>query len=160
MWSRSWASAFKAGIFCVILAGLCLLLSSLFSRAFSLDPIVYFGAMSGVLMPAVMVASGILGRWASQSHCLFQERSDIDPALASLASGLVTVFGSILLCYLMLAVPFSGVLPSDGLWGHPDSFDVYGYMEVAVLFAAYLALAVIGGVLYDVVVRGEKALRS
>lgn len=68
------AAAFKVGVFGVILIGLCSLLFELLSRLVSLDPIVYFAAMAGVLVPMVMVMTGALARWASQDPWLFAGR--------------------------------------------------------------------------------------
>jgi hypothetical protein len=137
------------------LIGLCSLSFGLLSRLVSLDPIVYFASMAGVMAPMVMVMAGALAQWASQNPGLFAERprgGAHEAVLPSLIAGLMTACGSALLFLLALAVPLDGVFPPARLWIYPGNPDMYVYLEVAVLLAAYVALSVIGGVLYGIVV--------
>jgi hypothetical protein len=154
MWPEA-SAAIKAGIFGAILIGLCSLLFGLLSSLILLEPIVYFASMAGVMAPMVMVIVGALAMWASQNTGLFAERprNGVHGAvLPSLIAGLMTAGGSALLFLLALAVPPEGVFPSDMLWIYFGNLDAYGYLEILVLLAAYVALSVIGGVLYGIVV--------
>ncbi len=149
-------AAFKVGIFGIILVGLCAMSLGLLCGLFSLDPIVYFASMAGVLVPMIMVLAGALALWASRSPGLFAERRRPrrrQSVLPPLIAGLVTEAGAAILFLLALAVPLEGLfLPLDRLSTYFGNLDAYGYLEIAVLIVAYLALAVIGGVLYDIVV--------
>ncbi len=131
----------------------------LLSQLVSLDPIVYFAAMAGVMAPMVMVMAGALALWASQNPGLLVERprgGANKAVLSSLIAGLMTAGGSAFLFLLALAVPLDGVFPSGRLWIYAGNLDAYGYLEIAVLLAAYVALSVIGGMLYGIVAPEEK----
>lgn len=80
-----------------------------------------------------------------------------EPVLTSLAAGLLTAAGSAFLFLLTLAAPPNGVFPSDRLWIYLGGLNVYGYLEIAVLLVAYVALSVIDGILYGIVVPEEKS---
>lgn len=150
-------AAFNVGVFGIILIGLCSLSFGLLSRLVSLDPIVYFASMAGVMAPMVMVMAGALAQWASQNTGLLAERprgGAHGAVLPSLIAGLMTACGSALMFLLALAAPLDGVLPPAGPGIFPGNLDIYVYLEVAVLLAAYVALSVIGGVLYGIVVPG------
>jgi hypothetical protein len=140
------ATAWRSGIFGMILIGLSSLLLGLMSRFLSLDPIVYFAAMAGVLVPAVMVAAGALARWSSL------ERATLG---ASLASGLVTLLGGASLCFMTLAI--SQYSPYR-LAAYFSGIDTYGSLGILVLFAAYLALSAIGGLIYGYIFPAEKTM--
>ncbi|BAI60431.1 hypothetical protein MCP_0359 [Methanocella paludicola SANAE] len=133
-------SAIHTGIFCGLLIGFCFLLSGLTWRALSLDPLVPFSMMAGVLVPATMVVSGMLARWAASSP--FDERPPGSTSMASLASGLVTALSGAGLCGLMLALSESVFPPAYAI-----SMDAAG---LGVIFVAYVAMSAIGGELYGV----------
>jgi hypothetical protein len=153
-------AAFKVGVFGIILVGLSSLLFGLLSRLVALDPIVYFAAMAGVMVPMVMVMAGALALWASQNPGLLVERPGGGaggiPVLPSLIAGLIVIAGAAFLFLLALALPLEGVFPTGRLSIYAENLDAYGYLEIAVLLAAYVALAVIGGMLYGIVVPEEK----
>lgn len=134
-------AAIHTGIFCGLLIGFCFLLSGLMGRTLSLDPLVTFSMMAGVLVPASMVASGMLARWAMDSP--FDERRHGSPALASLASGLTTALSGALLCYLMLAASKS-VFP----FAYSFTIDARAAPGLALVLGAYVAMSAIGGELY------------
>jgi hypothetical protein len=146
-------AASRAGIFGIVLIGLCSLLLGLLVQLFSLEPIVYFVSMAGVLFPAVMVTAGMLARWASEDMGIAREHNEAAGRVAaSLTGGLVAVLGGALLCILTLMSPLNSVLPVDRLWMLLSGLGAFGYLELAVLFTAYVAMSVIGGMLYDIVV--------
>lgn len=134
-------TSLHSGVFCGLVLGFCFLLSGLLWRALSLDPLVPFSMMAGVLVPAVMAASGMLARWAASSP--FDERPPGSTSMASLASGFVTALSGAGLCGLMLALSES-VFPR----AYVISLDAAG---LTVIFAAYMAVSVISGELYPVV---------
>ncbi len=156
MWPEAKA-AFKAGIFGIILAGLCSMTLGLLSGLVPVGPIVCFASMAGVMIPMVMVVAGALAVWASQSPGLFIERPRGKPykaVAASLVAGLTTTAGAALMFALALAVSPGKVFPE---WIRLEGLNTYGYLGVAVLLAAYVALAAIGGILYGIVVPEEPA---
>jgi len=141
-------TAIRTGIFCAIVAGICFLLSGLMGRALSLDPLVSFSMMAGVLTPMVMVFSGMLARWAG--HRPYSESLPDSPLMASLASGLTTAALSAIIFISILTLSENAVFPGIGLLG----LDMPALPGVAALFAAYVAMAVIGGELYGLIFRG------
>lgn len=151
--------AVKAGIFGAILIGLSSLLSGIFTQLFFLDPIIYFTIMAGVLFPAMMVTAGILAWWASDSP--FADpglRPDgNDRIVLSLTSGMVTALAGSILWLFTLEVAFDNIfrVPAMTL-ASPEWCILIG---LAVLLTAYTALSVIGGILYDIIVRREKPIR-
>ncbi len=140
-------AASRAGVFGMVLIGLCSLILGLMSRIVPMEPMVYFASMAGVLFPAAMVAAGMLARWASEDMGISRGRTNVGP-IASLTAGLVAVTGGAILCIFTLISPLSGVLRA-GLSVEPGAT---GYLGLAVLFTAYLAISVIGGALYAIVV--------
>ena len=137
-------AASKVGLFGVILTGLGSLLLGIFSNFFSTGPMIYVAAMAGVLFPLVMVASGAMAMWASETPIDGGEGHIV----SSLAAGLITEAGGSILCALTLAFPINSVF--SGQKPIIDSLDLSwgGYVGIVVLIAAYIALAAIGGVLY------------
>ena len=118
MWPEARA-AINVGVFGIILIGLCSLSFGLLSRLVSLDPIVYFASMAGVMTPMVMVMAGALAQWASQNPGLLAEQprgGAHEAVLPSLIAGLMTACGSALMFLLALAAPLDGVFPSARPW--------------------------------------------
>jgi hypothetical protein len=152
-------AAIKVGIFGMVLVGLCSLLLGIMIRLFSLDPIVYFAAMAGVLFPAVTVAAGMLALWASESPLDLPQGGVKRRISSSLTAGIVTVFGGALVWLLSLALTLKDVFPISMLSAATASPGLSIFIEISVLIAAYIALSVIGGVLYCIVVPGEKTPR-
>ena len=153
-------AAFKVGVFGVILVGLCSMSLGLLSQLAGLDPIVYFASMAGVMIPLIMVVAGALALWASETPGLLEGRrrgGAYDAALPPLIAGLMTTAGAAGLFLLALAMPLEGFFPSGSLWIYFGNLDLYGYLEIAVLLVAYVALAVIGGVLYGIVIPAPPA---
>ncbi len=147
-------AAIKVGIFGIILIGLCSMSLGLMSQLISLDPIVYVSYMAGVMTPMVMVLMGALALWASESSGLFEERRRAgrpEAMATSLIAGLTTTAGAAFLFLLALSIPLEGIFPVGKPWIYLEGSDAYSYMGVAVLLAAYVALAVIGGALYGIV---------
>jgi len=137
----------------MVLIGLCSLMLGLMSRLVPMEPIVYFASMAGVLLPAIMVTAGMLARWASEDMGIAREHNGADGRVAaSLTGGLVAVLGGALLCILTLMSPLNGVLPVDRLGTLLSGLGAVGYLELAVLFTAYVAMSVIGGLLYGIIV--------
>jgi hypothetical protein len=138
------------GVFCAILAGLCFLLAGLMGRAFSLDPIVPFSMIAGVLGPLVMVTAGMLARWSSQDP--FDEMQPDSPAITSLAAGLLTAIPGAMICFLMQAISRDTVFSSVFLPG----FDAGAWPGLAMLLAAYLAFSVIGSEVYWIIFTAQR----
>ena len=114
-------------------------------RALSLDPLVSLAMMAGVLSPMVMLASGMLARWAIIEP--FTGRMQGSPRLNSLASGLMTAAGGALLFGAMLALSRNNVFPGAGMPG----LSARVLPGAAVILGAYVALAVIGSELYAMI---------
>jgi hypothetical protein len=143
------SAALQAGVLGTVLAGLGSLLLGVASDIFTAGPLIYVAGMAGVLFPLVMVFAGALAWWASEAPGTGAGR-----LAPSLAAGLITVAGGGLICILTLAVPaklFSGGDPILGTL----NLGAGGYAAVLVLGAAYVALAVIGGVLYGLIFPAE-----
>jgi hypothetical protein len=143
--------AIEAGIFGVVLMSVCSMSLGLLSRLASLDPIVYFASLAGVMAPLVMVTVGGLARWASNSPFRPAGAPGGPVVAASLVAGLASTAGAALLFALALMVCPGGVFFSGMPWTRTGSLNAYGWMEVAVLLASYVALAVIGGLMYGIV---------
>ncbi len=143
----------------MILIGLCSLLLGLMARSFSLEPMVFISAMAGVLCPLVMVTVGALALWVRENpidHFELQEIDRKNSVLSSLAAGLLTASGGAFLLGITLVLPLKGVLPEDGFLAYVSGLDIYGYMEIVILIATYVALSAIGGVLYGIVFPAEE----
>lgn len=137
-------AAATAGIFCALLAGYSFLITGLMGRAFSLDPIVPFSMIAGVLTPMVMVVSGMLARWSSPG---LPETT----AMTSLASGALTAVLGAILCSLMVTISPGNILP------YLPGFDATALPGLAVLLGAYLTFSMIGGAIYESIFRVSKS---
>ena len=145
-------NAARTGIFCAIMAGMCFLASGIMGRALSLDPLVSFAMMAGVLTPMVMLASGMLSRWALYSP--FTNSLQGSPALSSMTSGVITASCSLVVVGLMLVLSRNEIFPSVDISG----LDAYVLPGALVILGAYVALSVIGGELYSLIF--HRALRD
>jgi hypothetical protein len=138
------------GLFGAILIGVSSLLLGSMVRLISLSPIVYFAAMAGVLFPAAMVFSGMLAMWSSDGHGGLKSL-----ICRTLAAGCLTATGGLLLWLATFPVADNG-LPSILLGDEIHRPELWA--ELCVLAAAYLALPVIGGILYSLVVPEDSGL--
>ena len=120
-------------------------MSGIMGRALSLDPLVSLAMMAGVLAPMVMLASGMLARWAT--YCPFTGRPQGRPMLTSLASGVMTAVCGLMLFGIMLALSRNEVFPRLDMPG----LDAYVLPGAVVILSAYVALSVIGGELYALI---------
>jgi len=143
------SAALQAGVMGTVLTGLGSLLLGIVSDIFTGGPLIYVAAMAGVLFPLVMVSAGAMAWWASEAPGAGAGR-----LASSLAAGLITVAGGGLICILTLAVPARLFSSGDPIAG-TLSLNAGGYAGVLVLAAAYVALAVIGGVLYGLIFPAE-----
>src|SRR5271157_1572372 len=155
-------AASKVGFLGMILIGLCSLLLGLMSRFLSLEPIIYFAAMAGVLFPMVMVTAGAMTWWALENPGDILERprkSRENLALYSLSAGIVAALGGAFLWTLIAMMPLNGVFPADRLLAYVGAPTLNLYLELTILMAAYVTLSIIGGVLYDIVMPAEDGFR-
>ncbi len=151
--------ASKAGIFGVILIALSSLLLGLLCRLFSLDPIIYFACMAGVLFPMGMIAAGMLSRWVSEICWDIPQDIHRNSLGSSLTAGVVTAFGGSLAWLFTIVLTLNDMFPVGRLSSTLTGPGPGVFIELAVLLAAYMALSVIGGILYGIVVPEEKGLR-
>lgn len=75
----------------------------------------------------------------------------------SLVAGLTTSVGAAMLLVLVLAVPLEAIFPAGSFQAYFAASGASDYLGAVMLATAYVTLAVIGGVLYGIVVPGRPA---
>jgi len=152
-------AASKVGFLGIVLIGLCSLLLGLMSSFFSLDSVIYFAAMAGVLFPMVMVAAGAFTWWILENPGSILERprrSQENLAIYSLASGIIAAIGG---GFLWTSIAMMPLNPAGKLLSYFGAPSLGLFLELIILFTAYVTLSIIGGVLYDIVMPVEDGFR-